>query len=333
MIVGTVCYSTHSGLGHLARDFYRNGIVNRILHVFHRTHKSHTEWYPPHDLYTHDIREKFLDGLDVLLMFETAFYWDLMQKAKDRSIKTIIVPMYEYSPCPGPVVPDLFLCPSLLDQQVFKDYPNEYLPIPAPDWVKWRLRENALTFVHNAGHGQHGYAKGTIEVLEAARLTECQVKIHVRMQPDPRTDSIYRRYKHQKNIEWQVGADLPEEELFSTGDVYINAEQFNGLSMPLQEAYSAGMLVMTSDRFPANSWLPIPPLIPVNHYVKYKIPGGSNLPFDRAVISPVDIAKTIDYWYGKDIREFSLMGKRWAEENSWERLKPKYTNLLEGLCK
>lgn len=333
MIVGSIGYSTHSGLGHLMRDFYRNGVVNRILHVKHRTHESHTEWYPREDLYTYEQFDLFLEGLDVLLCFETAFYWNWMKTVKERGIRFVLCVMYEYSPCPGPYLPDLFLCPSLLDQQVFKDYPNEYLPIPAPDWVKWRLRENACTFIHNAGHGQHGYAKGTIEVLEAARLTECQVKIHVRMQPDPRTDNIYRRYKHQKNIEWQIGADLPEEELFSTGDVFLNAEQLNGLSLPLQEAYSAGMLVMTSDRFPANSWLPIPPLIPVNHYVKYQIPGGSNLPFDRAVISPVDIAKTIDRWFGENIRPFSLMGKEWAEENSWANLKPKYLSLLEGLCK
>ena len=38
--------------------------------------------------------------------------------------------------------------------------------------------------------------------------------------------------------------------------MFVFPEKFNGLSLPLQEARAAGMLVLATDRFPMNTWLP-----------------------------------------------------------------------------
>jgi hypothetical protein len=116
--------------------------------------------------------------------------------------------------------------------------------------------------------------------------------------------------------------------MFSEGDVFVFPETFNGLSLPLQEAYASGMLVMASHRFPSNTWLPTDPLIPVSHYVKDQVA----VPIEKAVIDPKEIAHCIDTWYGRNIEEFSLKGKQWAEENSWEALKPQYVTALEEVC-
>jgi hypothetical protein len=117
------------------------------------------------------------------------------------------------------------------------------------------------------------------------------------------------------------------DELFSEGDTFIFPESFNGLSLPLQEAYSAGMCVMATDRFPMNTWLPREPLIPVEKYRRDNV-GGSCVEFDRAVIEPRLIAATIDNWYGRDISHLSSSGRDWAAEHSWEKLKPVYLEEL-----
>jgi hypothetical protein len=53
--------------------------------------------------------------------------------------------------------------------------------------------------------------------------------------------------------------------------------------------------------------------------------------FEESMFDPLDIADCIDHWYGKDITEFSQMGRRWAEKNTWEELKPSYMGLLRSM--
>lgn len=326
MICGAICYETHSGLGHLARDFFRAGVVQRAFVIRHPRYQAQ-DWFGE-ARYDRNTLAQFLHGLDVLLLFENAFNcWDVVRTAKVRGTRIVIIPNYEWTPAPLPIAPDLVLCPSLLDMEYFESYPRLFLPIPVQQ--HWRLRQRAELFIHNAGHGQVGFAKGTPEVLEAMRHVQSPVKLIVRGQPDePRLADLLRRY--QANPDPRVSvllSNVPDEDLYATGDVFVNAERYNGLSLPLQEAWASGMLVMTSDRFPANTWLPKEPLIPVASFAPHRV---NQTTFERATIDPVAIAATIDAWFGKDISAFSLAGRAWAEEHSWARLGSKY---LEALAK
>lgn len=326
-MIGAIGYCCHSGLGHLARDFYRHGIVNRMLLVRHPHYPSHPEWYPPEHSYDRSSVGRFLSGLDVLLLFETAVgsTWDVVRQAKARRIKVVMIPMHEWSPYPPPVAPDLYLCPSLLDVDYYRSHPHAFLPIPVEK--PWKLRERARTFVHNAGHGQHEYSKGTLSVIAAMEYVRSPVQLIVRGQPsERRIAELFEREKDNPRLQIQAG-DLPDEQLW-TGDVFLNAEEYNGLSLPLQEAWASGMLVMTTDRFPANTWLPREPLIPVAGYRPYRIATS----FERAIIDPRAIAATIDAWYDRDITAYSLAGKDYAEKNSWEVLGPKYASILGALA-
>ena len=51
----------------------------------------------------------------------------------------------------------------------------------------------------------------------------------------------------------------------------------------------------------------------------------------KAIVSPKDVALTIDGIYGEDISRFSLAGRDYAEANSWAALKPRYAKVLEEL--
>ncbi len=325
MIVGTIGYDCHSGLGHLVRSFYQAGVVNRVLVIPHPTYKNHPDWYEGHRYTTRQVNA-FLSGMDVLLLFENAFKWDIAREAKKRGTKIVLMPNYEYTPFPPPVEPDLVWCPSFLDRDYYEaDYPC--LVMFCPVEVQWKLRERARVFVHNAGHGQQGYAKGTPEVLAAMKYVKSPIQMIVRGQPDDeKIEELLSKEYDDPRVKI-VKEEVSDEELWSEGDVFVAPEQFNGMSLMLQEARAAGLLVMTTDRYPTNQWLPQEPMIPVKKYVDYSI----CVNFQRAVVNPEDIAATIDAWYDRDISQYSREGREWGYRCSWDNLRRWFMDMLNGV--
>jgi hypothetical protein len=87
------------------------------------------------------------------------------------------------------------------------------------------------------------------------------------------------------------------------------------------------MLVIASDRYPMNTWLPREPLIPV---AGYDTAAHFGIEVERAVLRAEDIAAAIDRWYDADITDYSRQGRKWAQENSWERWHQAYLDVLGG---
>jgi len=302
-MVGSVVLATEQGLGYLAKDFFDNGIID-VVHVKHHSSRTnHYEWYPDR------VSEEELLKCDTLLFFETPFNWKLIPKARELGIKTVLMPMYECTNYPLPYVPDLILSPSKLDQIYYPDSTLVTVPVTA----KWKLRERAKVFVHNAGNGGLGGRNGTRELIEAMKHVKSDAKLIIRSQV-PITSTM-------STIDIKVGTF---DDIWSEGDVFIFPEKFNGLSLPIQEAFASGMPVMCGDRFPMNDWLPKDTLIPIEKYKKERLA----VEFCSAVFNPLDIAKTIDRWYNQDITNLSLLGKKWGEQNSWKHLKETYKKLL-----
>lgn len=322
MNIGTICYATPSGLGHLAKQFYDNDIINRIYVLPHPRYKDHSrEWYKDSDRFSNRSilrADSFLHNLDAIIIFENVFnHWRLVDEAKKKGIKIILVPMYEWTPNPLPVEPDLVICPSLLDVRYFTKYPHIFLNIPVDrKQIKWRERTVANTFVHNAGHGQVGLTKGTPEVIEAWNHLNVPARLILRGQiAEPRVAELLDRVDNP-NIEVHKG-DLPYSTLFTTGDVYINAEQYNGLSLPLQEAFSSGMFVITTDRFPMNTWLPHRGLVEPYKITNHKL---NHTTFERSHINPRDLAAKVEEIYGQSIVEESYLGRKWGDEHSYQMM-------------
>lgn len=339
MKVGTICYATDQGLGILAKSFFDNGIVTDALVVRHGRHTTHDEWYPGAEQLTNvkyheamTTAARFCRGMDVMLFFETPFVWEMMPYCKEKGVKTVLMPMHEclheaVNRCP----PDLWLCPSLLDLDVAKEHVQRlggiaaFLPVPVQ--VPWRQRTKAEVFVHNAGHGGLRGRNGTAELLEAMPLVKSPIKLILRSQDSRTLVGSLQQIEGDERIELRVN-NYAYETLWQEGDAFVFPEKFNGLSLPLQEARAAGMLVMATDRYPMNTWLPHEPLLPICGGNRTRI-GPPYHEFDEAIIDPRAIAAKIDEWYGRDITGESLAGRLWAEANSWEVLKPKYLNVLE----
>lgn len=328
MKVGTICYATEQGLGRLAYSFFRNGVVTDALVVRHHHHPNRLDWYPgmpvtpirPFDV---NLAQRLIDQVDVMLFFETPFHWPLLDYCKQRKVKSVLMPMHECMPEVLPACPDLILCPSLLDWQ---GYPcGRYLPVPV-EGVPYRKRERAVKFIHNAGHlGLRG-RNGTKELLRAIPLLKSSVEIVIRSQDTSILDTDECRSLEGGRVVFELGT-IPFERLWTEGDVFVFPEKFNGLSLPLQEAFASGMLVMGSRRYPMTEWLPKDPLIPIEREECARIGGGWK-EFREAVVSPEVIAQHIDSWYGRDITNYSEMGLEYSQSNTWEVLKPQYLEVL-----
>ena len=354
MRVGSLVYATEQGLGILAKSFFDHCVVTDPVIVRHGRRPTREEWYPVgtpilNSLRVDKVLLDWLKRIDVFLAFETPFIWDLFELCRSNSVKTVLCPMHECLEVAKVQQhpPDMWLCPSHLDIQVAvrlaKNISDvEYLPIPVE--VPWRQRTRAEVFVHNAGHGGLRGRNGTAELLQAMRLVKSDAKLILRSQDHqswpPYPELLGKVTLHE--------GTQPYDQLWNDGDVFVYPEKFNGLSLPLQEARAAGMLVMCSDRFPMNTWLPteveyqdgdesfVPltrnPLIPVKSYNKGQRTFPQFHEFDEAVIDPRDIAAKIDEFYGADITEYSLGGREWAKQMSWENLKPRYLEVMSNLC-
>lgn len=329
-VVGSIVYATKSGLGNLAKLLYDSKIIDRVFIAQHQTFSSNLDWYPRQSRETEDIK-KFLESIDTLFLLEAPlpdpFDWTVAQTAKYMGKRVVLMPMYESTPRANLFLMDEIIVPSLLDYKYFEDFNPKFIPVPSSPDVPFRLRKEAYTFVHNVGHGGIFSRNGTVEIIDALPLIKSDIKLVMRIQPDadPQLLSLVDSIV-DKRVE-VVKDHIPFEELWTEGDVFLFPEKFNGLSLPLQEACAAGMLVMAGNRHPINTWLPHQPLIPVSGYFTTKIP-WIGIEVKNAIFKPESIADTIDYWAGKGVSYHSASGREWAKANSGQNLKPLYDEIL-----
>lgn len=324
----------------MAKQFFDSGIVQEAMVWRHtsRGRTNHMEWYPPGtvELTKRPFRgrgvDQFLEKIDVCLFYETPFDWSFLRYCQDRKVKTALIPMYEWSPVKWTYKPDLLICPSLLDKDYFPE--GIFLNVPV-DPSHWKLRTHANRFLHNAGNIGCKEHKGTRQLLEAVQhVRHPDFRLTVRAQDTSGLRSIVNDNPHvarDSRVTIEYG-EIPYEKLWDDHDVLVAPEKLNGLSLPLQEGWAAGMCVITTDRYPANTWLPRDPLIPVERYEKARQSAGC-FEFDLAVVDPRIIAAVLDHWVGKDISQISQDGKAWAEAHSWANMKPKYEKVFEELCR
>lgn len=331
MRIGSLVYATEQGLGILAKSFFDAGVLTDVLVVEHAHRPTRWEWYPnaPRE-HIRGVGSKltldFCASMDAMVFFETPFYWGLLKHCRDVRVPTVLMPMYECMPKEWPYEPTIIINPSHLDQQY---YPHgTHIPVPVD--IPWRKRERAEVFVHNAGNGGLKGRNGTAELLQAMEQVRSPLKLIVRSQEKLNWKRNMLGRRGGPEVELRVGT-VPYEQLWHEGDAFVFPEKFNGLSLPLQEARAAGMLVVATNRFPMDQWLPLQPLIPVRGYNCTNI-SSRCVDFLEAVVEPQDIAMKLDQMYGKDISNYSEDGRKWAEEMSWKNLKPRYMELLCELC-
>lgn len=317
-MVGSVVRAINSGLGNLCWEFYRHGLIDKAIIIDDLKHDQifFDRYKCPKTIskipIPKDDMEWLLKDIDTLLIFETPYEWSLLDKARKRGIKIVFMPMHEFPPKD---IADVWLCPSDLEMELPVTGKKIRINVPVDrDRIVWRERERAISFIHNAGGGGILGRNGTNELINSLKHTDSDFDLTIRSQVNKYSVNDSRVTVLHENVKnyW---------DLYRYGDVFILPDKFAGLSLPLQEAYASGMLVVTTNRHPLNTWLPKDVLIEPE-----SIATAGN--FDMAIIDPVNIAEAIDKVYNMDIREYSRKGKEWGDNNSWEKLLPKYKKIL-----
>jgi len=329
--LGLIARCDDGGLGSLSQDFYKYLNPTKVL-IIYGGYENHPERFPNGIICNAGMPnleqiDEFLKDIDIFITFETPYNWSLISEAKKRGIKSIIIPNYEWTTNDPPVEPDLWLCPSLLDYDIFKAEGRnaEYLPIPIDRTrIPFRLRTKAETFVFNNGHGGSIGRNSAREMIEAIARIKSDVKFIVRSQVP--LDNMLNDGKTKF-----VLGNAKKEDLFEEGDVMVFPHKFDGLSLPMQEAMAAGMPIIATDFYPHNEYLPKELLFPPDDIGKAKLCEDCR-EIDLHFVYPKLIAQKIDELAGKDITEISLQMNRQAEKWSWDNQKGNYINLINKLC-
>jgi len=327
MKIGLLGFASNSGLGTLTREFFDNLPIEKTL-IIPSKYQDFPDRFPAARIgLTQENVDWFLDGIDVLLSFETPKEWAIFQLARKRGVKTVLMPMYECMPQPLPVVPTAVLCPSLLDQRIFSSELRgkcivQHIPVPVNrNRVKYRQRSTANVFEFHGGHGGLYGRNGLTDLLAAIPMVQSDAKFLIYSQKQ-------LAFEHPK-VEVRVGNYEDYWDIWGEGDVFIFPHRFDGLSLPIQEALSSGMPVLATAFYPFTKMLPMDWLFQPEESTKLRV-------FQREIDvffpSPTEIATKIDEWAGTKIAADSAHADDIAEKISWDNLRKSYLDFFETVC-
>jgi hypothetical protein len=276
--------------------------------------------------------------------------------ASEMGLVTVLVPMYECCPLDAEELrlTDVAICPTLLDLDEMgrtaglARAAKRHLPIPCDTArIGSRRRERARTFVHHSGHGGIGGRNGTANVIAAWQYVRSPARLVVRHQsPLPVAVPDDRRIV----VESAAPADYWEI-WDGEGDVYLHPTRWDALSLPIQEALTAGMPLMTTRFWPHcdDTISPFDPQMESFRGAKGNerrgyLPASSQAlaiavsgtsrqricrEFTAYETSPEAIAAAVDALYDRDITAASDDARLWAEARSWSRLAARWRHILE----
>ncbi len=338
--VGSIGFDTKQGLGYLAKSFRDAVVLTDFIVLAHGKRDRNPDWHPNSEYIT-DLRrpsslqriKDIMSGWDAVLFFETPFVWDLIPFCKQQGILTMLMPMHECMLDPWPALPHYILCPSDLEWDLYKRFHSEgkggckvvLVTVPVEDEFDFKPRGPVRRFVHNVGNGGLLGRNGTRELLDALSMVKHDMEFVIRTQTDyPLPQDLMRippnvRMTLEKNPERR---DL----LYSEGECFVFPEKFNGLSLPLQEAFASGMSVIAQNRFPINTWLPKENLVtPLGYQLASISPRFQK--FETSVVDIRGLANMIDSVVAK---QFDSTYNLWFRKNTrWSKQRPMYDSLMQ----
>lgn len=308
------------GLAAQTREFHRHLHPDRTLVMDlgdAGRGSSDLSWYPGAtvvhgDTIPADVLDRFLDGLDAVWAAETPYRDSAFARARALGVRSF-----------------LHVNPELWDRRDRPDVllaPTSWrlprgatvLPFPvARDRLPYRQRTEARTFVHVAAPAMAD-RNGTRLVLEAMRHVRRPIRLLLLGATEPPPAWIGQV---------QVSA-LPEAADYwrawpADGDVLLLPRRYAGQSLPISEALSLGMPVVSLDLEPQRAWLPPETLVPVTRSTPVRMKGGL-VPVADA--DPRALACVVERLHDDPtlVARCSALADEHAGTISWTALLPRY---------
>lgn len=220
---------------------------------------------PGHELDPEDV--EWLLDTDSLFSIETPYARKLPHLAPRRKVRLALYsnPELWSEDYRGPTT-KVYLPTSWESDRVPK---AEVLPMPiARDRLPFRQRTEAKTFLFQCGTTFHD--RNGRRALDAA-LRYLRIPIRLLIAGGAGKPGRYRRglrveYVPERDDYWSV---------YEQADVLIMPRRYGGLSLPINEALSCGLPVITLDLPPYNAILPPESLIPTSHWRLEHMKGGT----------------------------------------------------------
>lgn len=338
-VLGLIAYAEDTGLGSQTKDYFdllapaKTMVLDRSVSG-RPARPCYPERFPGsmivQGLPTYNETEEFLKGLDVVLMAETSPTQNLLRRAKELGIKTVIVTNWEYFhnfQKPSLLLPDLLMPGTLWH---FEDLPGPkaYVPYPIKTMIP-EFKDHARNFVHVAGKPISPDRNGTETVLKALQYITSNVKVTIFCQDSAYIDEIITQndIKVPQNVQLLTPTPVKNtSQLYVDQDVLLLPRRFGGLCLPVNEAIGYGLPVIMPDIKPNNQWLPSSWLIPARKIDERKMAAM----IDVHEADAEALAHMIDkirngqalYW------RMSQQVRSLQYQYSWKSLKPKYIETL-----
>lgn len=332
MRVGVLAYSTATGLGYQVRSYVKHLPVTKIMNVdlscFNGVEQLN--WYPNAykvDGYPTDeqIRE-FCTDIDVMLFAETPLNYNFYNIARSVGVKTAVVINWEFFDHmlkPELPMPDLIIMPSTWHFSDARDYCTtrgvKCLQLHHPvdrEEITYRQRTSNIP-MHLAGKPATNDRNGTWLYLEADPTGT------VVTQSDDLAWHIGQRYRNA-TVHTKVRHN---DQIYTFGDIMVLPRKYGGNCLPLNEALASGMPVIMPDIDPNNSLLPKEWLVPARLTEQFT----PRTTIDIYTADTQALMDKIAELRSQDISVLSKQASDIADTISWQTLKDKYIEALEGL--
>lgn len=343
MKLGILVRADDTGLGVQSWEAYRALQPERALVIemgagAHRRFDTHFEWYPGATRVAfaggrlpEPAVRRWLNGLDVVLSFETFYDPDFYRWAHHAGVATAVQvnPELLRPLATWPQRPTAWWAPTSwrLDH-----LPNGTRVVPVPvadDRFDFRIpeRDGPLRILHVEGHRALVDRNGTGVMYEALRRVVGPMHVTMVTQESRATVPAGRRSRPGIKVELRTGGVANYWDLYRDQDVLVLPRRYGGLSLVAQEAMAAGLAVVMTDAEPQCSTWPIVPVrarqdSPVNMQCGPVRPVNAN-PIELAKVLS-DLAKDPDA-----VRAAQVASLRWAMAHRWSVLAPLYRDELE----
>jgi glycosyltransferase involved in cell wall biosynthesis len=203
------------------------------------------------------------------------------------------------------------------------------LPQPVDrERLPFRQRTKADTFLFVLGHHATRDRQGIRVLWDAlARVTE-PIRVIVRSQRDVNPP---HQYPSHIDLDIRVADEPDYAVLYAEGDVFLHPRRYGGLSLPLLEAMSVGMVPLATDASPQKSWLPPEMLLACTSDRVWRSLVGELALHD---VMPAVMAQRINELARDpgEMARLSLVADSIAEQFSWTALEPQWRTLFDSLA-